>query len=167
MNNAVRAFGKLGMKDEAQLKAVSRRAQETLREFNSQELANAEWEFGKLGLKDEVRQKVVSRRAQETSCEFDSQELATTVWAFGKLGLKDEAELELVSGGDADELCAKRAAAPLARPCTQYTMPSKANGPTVTARLLASPGHSSAIVPPGNLQLRVVVHGVGYYTVYL
>ena len=66
------------------MKAVSIRAQETLGEFNAQDLANAAWAFAKLAMREESLMKAVSSRARDMLGEFKAQGLANTVWALAR-----------------------------------------------------------------------------------
>ena len=64
-------------------------AEQRMRDFTSQELANTAWAFATLGHKDERLFSTLAAAAEQRMRDFNSQELANTAWAFATVGRKD------------------------------------------------------------------------------
>ena len=79
------------------MKDVSRKAEETLGEFNQQDLANTVWAFAKLEMMEGALMKVASERTREILRELNPQNVANAIWAFAKLEMREEALVEVAS----------------------------------------------------------------------
>merc|ERR1712185_151071 len=65
-------------------------AEQRMKDFNSQELANTAWAFATVGHKDEWLFSMLAAAAEQRMKDFHLQELTSTAWAFAKVGHKDE-----------------------------------------------------------------------------
>ena len=63
-------------------------AEQRMRDFNSQDLANTAWAFATVGHKDERLFSMLAAAAERRMRDFNSQVLANTAWAFAKVDHK-------------------------------------------------------------------------------
>ena len=65
-------------------------AEQRMRDFHSQSLANTAWAFASMGYKEERLFTALAAAAERRMRDFTSQDLANTAWAFATLGHKEE-----------------------------------------------------------------------------
>ena len=78
----------MGHKDEQLLSTLAAAAEQCMRDFNAQVLANTAWAF--VGHKDERLFSMLAAAAEQRMRDFNSQELDKTASAFATLGHKEE-----------------------------------------------------------------------------
>ena len=90
------AFATVGHPDAELFTVLARAAEQRIRDFSPQNLANTAWAFATLGLSDAQLFTVLVRAAEHRIRDFNAQNLTNTAWAFATLGTPVPALFDLI-----------------------------------------------------------------------